>query len=201
MFTRLPSPASLSHTERMEYRASIVGSGYDTTAPETLEDGSAIFVKDEDSRFYLQVFIGKALRACPRLSGYYRTPTARADAIERFKQARARHHTTQLLRRQAAKQPHTLKVGDVLNTRWGYEQTNVEFYQVVAVSGVMVTLRQIAATKTDAGFMSGTKVPHPDNFIGEPIRRRANARNSVKIDGVCGASPWDGKPQHVSWYA
>lgn len=200
MFYRLPNPASLSHDERMEHRAAWLGTRYTGTEPETLEDGSALYTTDDGSRFYLQAFAGKALRVCRQVSGYYRTAASRAEAIERFKQARARHHTTQLLRRQAARQPHTLQVGDVVNTCWGYEQTNVEFFQVVAVSGAMVTLRQIAASTTETGFMSGTKVPHPGNFIGEPIRRRASAGNRVKIDG-CSGAPWDGKPQHVSWYA
>lgn len=201
MFYRLPNPASLSHDERMEYRAAQLGSRYNGTTPETLEDGSAIYTADDGSRFYLQAFAGKAVRACRRVSGYYRTAAGRGDAIEQFKQSRASHHTVQLLRRQAAKRPHTLQVGDVLNTCWGYEQTNVEFFQVVAVSGAMATLREIAASYTETGFMSGQKTPHAGKFIGEPIRRRVNASNGVKIDGSSRATPWDGRPQYVSSYA
>ena len=38
------------------------------------------------------------------------------------------------------------KVGEILNTCWGYDQTNREFYEIIAVKGKKVTLRQIAVT-------------------------------------------------------
>jgi len=196
--TRLPNPASMTHEERMQCRDSFVGI-FKGNGAEVLPDGSAIYTADDNGRFYLHIFAGKALRAS-RATGWYRMATTRADAIERFKQSRAGYHAAKLLRRQAAKKPHTLKVGDILNTSWGYEQTNVEFYEVVAVSGVMVTLRQIAASTTETGFMYGTMFPYPGTFIGEPIRRRASASNWVKIHSSARASPWNGKPQHVSWY-
>jgi len=194
---RLPNPASLSHDERMQYRDSFVGRLKGNGA-EVLPDGSAIYTSDDNGRFYLHVFAGKALRPCTVC--YYRTGISRASAIEAFKQGRAGFHATRMLRRQAAKKPHTLKVGDVLNTSWGYEQTSVEFYEVVAVSGVMVTLRQIAASMTETGFMCGETIPYPGEFIGEPIRRRASSSNWVKIHRSASASPWSGRPQYVSWY-
>ncbi|MFA4445451.1 hypothetical protein P2A95_21620 [Xanthomonas perforans] len=201
MSYRLPNPASLTHDERMQYRAAQVGSRYNGSTPETLGDGSAIYTADDGSRFYLQAFAGKAVRACRRVSGYYRSVESPNLAIEQFKQSRASHHAAHLLRRQAATRPHTLQVGDVLNTSWGYEQTNVEFFQVVAVTGAMATLREIAASYTEAGFMSGKKTPHVGRFTGEPIRRRVGVSNTVKIDSSRRATPWDGRPQHVSSYA
>ena len=32
-------------------------------------------------------------------------------------------------------QPHTLKVGDILYASWGYDQTNIDFFKVVALVG------------------------------------------------------------------
>ncbi len=43
MSYRLPNPASLTHDERMQYRAAQVGSRYNGSTPETLGDGSAIY--------------------------------------------------------------------------------------------------------------------------------------------------------------
>jgi len=114
MSYRIPNPVSLSHEERMSYRTSFVGIFKDA-APEVLQDGSAIYTADADGRFYLHVFAGKSLRVCRRISGYYRNLERRAKAIEDFKQSRAHHHANRLLRRQAAKRPHTLKIGDVLD--------------------------------------------------------------------------------------
>jgi len=183
----------------MHYRDSRVGA-FKGTAPEILPDGSAIYTCDDGGRFYLHIFQGKALRLLSGVSGWYRTDRARADAIEHFRQSRARFHANTLLRRQASKRPHTLKTGDILNTCWGYEQTNVEFYQIIAVKGVMVTLRQIACDYVPTEYMSGETTPRPDKFIGEPIRRRADSSNHVKINHYIHASPWDGHSKHVSSY-
>jgi len=198
---KLPNPASLTHDERMQYRAANLFSVCKGAVPETLDDGSAIYTADKDGRFYLQIFAGKALRTCRSLSGYYRTTDSRAQTIEKFKLSIQQHLARQFLRRQAARKPHTLKVGDVLNTSWGYEQTNVDFYEIVAVSGSMVTLRQIAASLTENGDMCGMTVPQPGKFIGEPLRRRANAYNRVNIHSCASAGLWDGNAKYVSWYA
>jgi len=64
----------------------------------------------------------------------------------------------------------------------------------------MVTLCEIAAKLTETGFMSGEVIPCPGQFIGEPIRRRANASNWVRIHTSASASTWNGRPQYVSWY-
>ncbi|WP_160165369.1 hypothetical protein [Xanthomonas phaseoli] len=61
MSYRLPNPASLTHDERMQYRAAQVGSRYNGSTPETLADGSAIYTAADGSRFYLQAFAGKAV--------------------------------------------------------------------------------------------------------------------------------------------
>jgi len=185
----------------MQHRAAALFPMCKGTVPEILDDGSAIYTADAHGRFYLQIFEGKALRTCRAVSGYYRAVDSRADAIEKFKQSRQQHHARQTLRREAAKKPHTLKVGDVLNTSWGWEQTNVEFYEIVAVSGSMVTLHEIAAHTTETGFMCGQTKPCPGRFIGEPFRRHANACNRVKIHSSANASPWDGHAKYVSWYA
>ncbi|MBO9721631.1 hypothetical protein [Xanthomonas phaseoli] len=68
MSYRLPNPASLTHDERMQYRAAQVGSRYNGSTPETLADGSAIYTAADGSRFYLQAFAGKAVRAVAYLA-------------------------------------------------------------------------------------------------------------------------------------
>jgi len=120
MSYRLPTPTSLSQEERMQYRASLLPERYKGCEPEILQDGSAMYTADEGERFYLRAFAGKALRVCRDVSGYYPDAASREQTIERFKQGRERHHAARVLRRQAARKPHTLKVGDVLNTSWGY---------------------------------------------------------------------------------
>ena len=199
MSFRLPNPSSLSQDERMQYRVASAGTRYSGTTPEILADGSAIFSTDDGSRFFLKVFAGKALRPCSNY--YYRSAERRNAAIEEFKNSRAKHHTARLIRRTASKQAHSLAVDAILYTCWGYEQTNTEFYQVIGVSGSMVTLRQIASNLEHTGNMTGRVTPTPGHFVGEPIRRRVYANNTVKIDRCSNAWAWDGRPKSVSWYA
>jgi hypothetical protein len=81
------------------------------------------------------------------------------------------------------------KVGDILNTCWGYDQTNREFFEVVAVKGKYVTLREIAQVREHDTSMSGRCMPQSGHYIGEPIRRLAQ-QHGVKIDEVRSARRW-----------
>ena len=43
---------------------------------------------------------------------------------------------------------HPLQIGSILYTSWGYEQTNIDFYQVIELIGTStVVLREIAQEK------------------------------------------------------
>lgn len=67
---------------------------------------------------------------------------------------------------------HTLQVGDVLHCEWGYEQTNIDYYEVTKLIGKrMVEIREICAESHETGFMSGDCVPSPGRYIGEPMRK------------------------------
>lgn len=68
----------------------------------------------------------------------------------------------------------SVRVGDVFASCWGYEQTNVNFYQVVAVRGKKTAvLREIRGnTIASEDRMIGEKSPLLDHFIDEPIVKR-----------------------------
>ena len=58
---------------------------------------------------------------------------------------------------------HTIQVGDVFVESWGYDQTNIDFYQVVRVMPKSVEIQAIHATPVGEGY--DTKlVPDLDNF-------------------------------------
>ena len=69
-----------------------------------------------------------------------------------------------------------VKVGDVFVSSWGYEQTNIDYYQVVGIKGKStLTLREISAEVVETThYDAGRKVPSKDNFIGEAFDKRAN---------------------------
>jgi hypothetical protein len=67
-------------------------------------------------------------------------------------------------------QPNKLVVGDILNTCWGYDQTNREFFEVIEVSGQYVTVREIAQASETTRMDQGRCVPQSGSFIGKPLR-------------------------------
>lgn len=101
---------------------------------------------------------------------------------------------------------YTVKAGDIFYTSWGYEQTNVEFYQVVRATAKTVWLAEIEQDKEPFGFMSEWVLPKPDCFKGEVFRRRLASwagENSagVRIHDCANGHLWDGKAQMASHYA
>ena len=99
----------------------------------------------------------------------------------------------------------SLVEGDIMYTSWGYEQTNVDWFQVVEVksSGKTVVVREIAGnlhTDSGCGPMSGRTTPVKDEFVGEPMTKRVQRGDSVKIHSSAYAYKWDGKPKYTSWY-
>lgn len=152
------------------------------------------------------LFLGKSQK--PAWRHLFNTEQAREKYIaEAFANWRA-YKARRAVERAERSKPHTLKVGDILHTSWGYEQTNVEFFQVTRIVGPhTVELREIAQERSETGWLRGTCKPAPGKFLtprhegddrGVPIVRRANANNSVKIDDVRYA--WRGGGEH-SWTA
>lgn len=90
--------------------------------------------------------------------------------------------------------PHSLQLGDVLSASWGYDQTNVDFYQVTTVvTDRTVELRKIAADAVEkGGSMAGECVPLVGTYTGEAFRVRPTSQNCVKINGT-NASPHEYK--------
>ena len=94
----------------------------------------------------------------------------------------------------------SLRVGDILYSSWGWEQTNIDFYQVIAIRGSAVDLRQLDQRTTEDGYMCGTTVPLPDVFKGKTHTHRLS-KNYIRIDSYRTAWKWDGQPLRCSWYA
>lgn len=92
-----------------------------------------------------------------------------------------------------------VKVGDIFYRSWGYDQTNVNFYQVTAVKGKSAVVREIGKiyVKVRDGSSDSVVAAH-GKFVGPPMKKRiqGDGRNiHFKMDhGV--ASLWDGKPKY-----
>ena len=107
-------------------------------------------------------------------------------------------------RRYGSKEP--FQVDDILYSTWGYDQTNVDFYKVLAVKGSFVTVRELQQVKNYTGSMVGTALP-VDAFAetGSPIRRKMNFSGSRPIIKVAKWGRytwrWTGQPVSFSEYA
>lgn len=63
-----------------------------------------------------------------------------------------------------------LKVGDIVYSSWGFEQTNIDFYQVVDIKGTSYQLREVNAKKEyNTDTMTGYKSPIVDDFVNDII--------------------------------
>lgn len=100
-----------------------------------------------------------------------------------------------------------VKVGDIFYNSWGYDQTNIDWYQVVAVSpsGKTCKIREIEGKVKETGFMSGQTTPNKNKFVkgSKPMQKKIRiSGKEVNLPMEHGWCPmWDGKPKHSSWYA
>jgi hypothetical protein len=96
------------------------------------------------------------------------------------------------------------KVGALIVDSGGYDQTQVDFYQVVArtKSGATVTLRPICS-KTVPGSegMDCCKVsPCPDSFVGEKELKRKVGQYGVRLTWGHGSLTTEDSSHYRSWY-
>lgn len=98
------------------------------------------------------------------------------------------------------------KVGDVIYNSWGYEQTNIEFYQVTKVGVKSIEIKEIhkKTVQGSEGFMSCNVLPDIDNFIenGDSynlrVKHEGRLSNPKSFFYMC---KHDGRPKYNSFYA
>jgi len=87
-------------------------------------------------------------------------------------------------------------VGDILYSSWGYDQTNVDFYQVTALVGdKRVKIRPLAKKVVSYGSSGEDKVAAvPNKFVGPELMRMVFPGDWVEIRSYELAHKWDGTP-------
>tara|TARA_Y100000593_G_scaffold85583_1_gene162850 strand:+ start:1109 stop:1693 length:585 start_codon:yes stop_codon:yes gene_type:complete len=84
--------------------------------------------------------------------------------------------------------PRGLEVGDVLRASWGYDQTNINYFEVTKLIGKrMVEIREISCVSVGTEWCQGKSSPAIGSYISGPMRRRAT-NGGVKVDSVMWAS-------------
>lgn len=169
-----------------------------------------VAAKDSDATVYIHQRVG-----VPYATGFRSNKTTKPDFIYRFKTdgdrekfvrnflKNCREYVELKAARRAKRKTveRVFQVGDILYSSWGYEQTNIDFYQIIALKGkTSVVLRKIAQIETEqTGWLSEKVIAAKDSFIGEPFTKR-DLGGSVKIEKYAHATKWDGRPLHQSHY-
>ena len=145
--------------------------------------------------------------AKPFANYYYHSEEQRQKAIEGYiSSAESRVSGKMERAREQREYQHNYKIGDILHSSWGYDQTNCDFYQVVEVKGKFVTVREIGhkIAETETGnSMADYRVADKDQFLMDapPLRRKVLKGDVIKINSYQRAYKWDGRECYCSWYA
>lgn len=134
----------------------------------------------------------------------FSTVEARDRVLNRLIETETAREARKRERQQAS---HGLKEGDIVYASWGFEQTNVDFYQVVRVpSGRSAVIRPVEKEThiKDPVSMVGSAVPRIGHFVegSEAINRRTVDEHRLSgIERWRGElAKWDGTPRRVSFY-
>jgi hypothetical protein len=186
------------------------------TAPaftESLPDGSLVLAYEEGGKAFSIAFAGTAGKPAHHyryreLPGGAGRPAPLARAIEACQQflAGRRSHAERVGQRRTERTAYqtTLEPGTVLMSMWGYDQTNIDYYQVVEVSASRKTvkIRPIAQRSVDGEqYMTGSCWPLADHFTGPAMVKRIGQGDSVRLTSYSSASPWTPKADHWTAYA
>lgn len=96
---------------------------------------------------------------------------------------------------------HDIKVGDIYYTSYGYDQTNVNFYEVVQVGEKSVVVREIGSETVDEDRNITHVVAKPGKPVRAPQRVIPSPSGGFKVDGHY-ASKWGGEPVYetaIGW--
>jgi len=143
-------------------------------------------------------------RGKPDFYNSFSTPERRSEYINNYVKRVVDRHEQTVARKKEQTKPHTLVEGDILECSWGYDQTNIDFFQVTeVVSPRTVKIRGIQSQCIGNQSYQDKIVPVKDAFFpeghykfGKEQTKRVNSSNSVSIYSFASASKWDGRPAY-----
>lgn len=152
--------------------------------------------EDEKGGIYGMAFWGKANK--PLWHYRFRDMSQFEKKVRETIDSRKSHVDRIEQRRQERVQyKHNLKVGDILISSWGYDQTNIDFYEVVEVGEKSVKIREIDGRTLPSNEPSQDKVvPAPGRYKGPVMTKMVGTGDSVKVRSFAWAHKWDGTPAY-----
>lgn len=139
-----------------------------------------IFPSARSGRPAAVMYAGKSSK--PARHFVYPTDARReADVRAFFDGQRARRASKLAISAERAAFQHSYVVGDILTCSWGYDQTNVDAYEVVDLKGKHIMLRRIRTAEEATSSMTGRVVPQSGEFIGDRVTRHLAQPHGVKV--------------------
>lgn len=171
--------------KRAAYRASMVPAGA-VLDPRSNEAGSAYIYGRED-RLYSVGFRGTA--GHPAFHYRFRDEASREAHLANFFACliKSAEYKAKCKSERAA-EGRGLEVSDILKSVWGYDQTNIDYYEVTRLVGkTQVEIRELCSdSKEDQGWLMGTSTPIAGKYCGDPMIKVARS-GSVKIESYAWA--------------
>lgn len=103
------------------------------------------------------------------------------------------------------------QVSNILVGSWGYDQTNIDFYQIISRTKKTVTFCEMNQNEITTGFLCGDCTPIPGSYKTPQAHTRRvdmddNGKPSIQFskDGEghrVTLTLWNGNPCHWSSYA
>jgi hypothetical protein len=155
---------------------------YDGTSP----DGSVVN--------YGIAFYGKGNK--PIWHFRFRSPQSRQTQIdETVRNYKAINQRKMERRQERTDYKHSFQVGDILVSSWGYDQTNIDYYEVIAVGDKTVSIREIDSKVVGDDETSFRVAPAAGHYKGPAMVKKPLPSGSVKITSYAYAHKWDGRPR------
>jgi hypothetical protein len=163
---------------------------------------ATFYLSDRSGQPTAMAFIGRAQK--PAWHYRFRSSAERERRIRQTIERLAAHEERKKARRAEANKPHGWEAGMILYGSWGYEQTNIDFFEITKVIGkTMIEIEEIGQqTATDAGELAWCTdyvVPDPEHRTGN-ISRHKVSNGSIRSPKHGCAWIWDGKPRRSSSY-
>ena len=156
--------------KRAQYRQIMIPKGA-TPDPRNSDAGACYLLEypgnDTHARFVAMAFRGSAGK--PEFHYSFRSAEQRECKIVEFFARIASHQEYRAkCRTEAAAAQYDVKVGDIFVASWGYDQTNIDYYQCTALIGTkMMEVREIDSQSEDTAWLQGKSVPMPGAWSTE----------------------------------
>ena len=168
------------------------------------KSSAVVYQYEKDNKYLLIAYSGKSGK--PHFHYRYVSRNDRDQKAASFFDQIQRSEAERAKRQQEKRDfKHTLKVGDILNSSWGYDQTNVSFYMVTRVTAKSVDIVQIGSDRVEGSEGMMCCYVKPDaSYLGERYsNKRVSEGNHIKLSSSEYASPYTkgDKGTYCSWYA